>query len=167
MLFSHVNNAFPNEYIPTLNNYTSIEITIEDKKNDLKIFDYPSSQDMKQIRPINYPQADVFIICFSLIDAISFNNVEKIWIPEMNQYCTNKPFILVGTKSDLRHSAEIHSEVKTISKLQGIFLKEKTGAFSYIECSALKNLNIKKVFESAALAFIHQIESKKPLCFIQ
>lgn len=165
LLCSFIDNYFPNPNFPTYDDYH--EMVIENETVNLKIFDHPSSEDINRIRSNDYPQADVFVICFSLVDARSFENVEKIWIPEINQYGPNKPFILVGTKSDLRQLFKIHSEIEQISKLQGNLLKERIGAFSYIECSALKRTNLNKVFEYAVLSVIHQNESKKHLCFIE
>lgn len=138
-----------NEPRPTFDIHSSFKI--EHHFVNLTIFDPARSEDIRKVRSDVYPRVDVFIICFSITDEISFLNVEKIWIPEMNNYRPNKPFILVGTKSDLKKKAKNREK---ISKIQGFQLKEKIGAFLYIECSALNKLNLNKVFESAALAVI-------------
>jgi hypothetical protein len=56
--------------------------------------------------------ADVFLVCFSLISPSSFENVRTKWIPEISHHCPNVPFLLVGTKLDLR------DDVDTIAKLR-------------------------------------------------
>ena len=53
-------------------------------------------------RPLSYPQTDVFIICFSIVNPSSFENVRAKWYTEIKYYCPETPIILVGTKVDLR-----------------------------------------------------------------
>ena len=57
---------------------------------------------MHRLRPLSYPQTDVFLICFSLVSPASFENVRAKWFPEVSHHCPNTPVILVGTKLDLR-----------------------------------------------------------------
>ena len=45
---------------------------------------------------------DVFLICFSIVEPASLENVTAKWYPEIQHHCPNVPIILVGTKSDLR-----------------------------------------------------------------
>ena len=49
---------------------------------------------------------DVFIICFSVVNPTSFNNVMEKWHPEVTHYCPNVPIVLAGTKTDLRDDKE-------------------------------------------------------------
>ena len=64
-----------------------------------------------RLRRLGYPQTDVFLITFSLVNSWSFENARAKWIPEVKEVCPNTPFILVGTKKDLRNDPE------TISRL--------------------------------------------------
>lgn len=45
---------------------------------------------------------DLFLICFSLVTRNSMANVEKKYLPEILELCPGVPFLLVGTKQDLR-----------------------------------------------------------------
>jgi small GTP-binding protein len=62
--------------------------------------------DYDRLRPLAYPQTDVFLICFSLVDPKSFENVRYSWYKEVRHHCPNTPIILVGTKLDLRDDRE-------------------------------------------------------------
>lgn len=47
-----------------------------------------------RLRPLSYPKTDIFIVAFSLVDRISFNNVYHKWVPEITKYCPEAPFVL-------------------------------------------------------------------------
>jgi small GTP-binding protein len=66
-------------------------------------FDTSGEHNFEAIRPICYKETDIFFVCFSIVDFCSFRCVEKIWIPEIRQFCPTAPIVLVGTKVDLRH----------------------------------------------------------------
>jgi Ras-related C3 botulinum toxin substrate 1 len=58
-----------------------------------------------RLRPLCYPNTDVFIICFSLVQPSSAANVLSKWGPEIMHHTGGNPDIpifLVGTKVDLR-----------------------------------------------------------------
>lgn len=53
----------------------------------------------------------VFIICFSLVEPVSFRNVQYMWYNHVRDKCPRTPIILVGTKLDLRESGEVRREL--------------------------------------------------------
>ena len=55
---------------------------------------------------------DVFLICFSLVNPASFENVRAKWYPEVRHHCPQVPIILVGTKLDLREDKETIDKLK-------------------------------------------------------
>lgn len=74
--------------------------------------DTAGQEDYDRLRPLSYPQTDVFLICFSLVNPASFENVRAKWYPEVRHHCPSTPIILVGTKLDLR------DDKNTIEKLR-------------------------------------------------
>lgn len=82
----------------------------------------------------------------------------------------NTPFILVGTKVDLRTNPEVLARLRAegkqpLSTADGMRLAEELGALKYLECSALTQQGLKAVFDEAikiALeAKLRPAESKK------
>merc|ERR1712004_347712 len=98
--------------------------------------------DYDRLRPLSYPQTDVFLICFSLVNPASFENVRAKWYPEVRHHCPQVPIILVGTKVDLREDKESIEKLKEkrlapITYPQGLSMAKDVGAVKYLECSAL------------------------------
>jgi len=56
-------------------------------------------EDYDRLRPLSYPQTDVFLVCFSINSRTTLENVEGKWLPELNYYCPDAPRVLVGCKS--------------------------------------------------------------------
>ena len=59
-------------------------------------------EDYDRLRPLSYPQTDVFLLGFSVTSQTSFENIRSKWEPEIRHYCPNTPIVLVGLKNDLR-----------------------------------------------------------------
>ncbi|PSN31000.1 Ras-related C3 botulinum toxin substrate 1 [Blattella germanica] len=72
----------------------------------LGLWDTAGQEDYDRLRPLSYPQTDVFLICFSVTSPSSFENVTSKWYPEIKHHCPDAPMILVGTKIDLRDDRE-------------------------------------------------------------
>jgi GTPase SAR1 family protein len=111
------------------------------------------------MRTFSYTNTDVFLVCFSVMSPTSFNNALKMWIDEIRQSSSSRaaPFVLVGTKTDLRVSTSdiellAKSKQKPITREQGERAAKEYGAYAYIECSALTQENLKETFDAAILA---------------
>lgn len=62
----------------------------------LGLWDTAGQEDYDRLRPLSYPQTDVFLICFSVASPSSFENVTSKWYPEIKHHCPDAPMILVG-----------------------------------------------------------------------
>ena len=61
-------------------------------------------EDYDRLRPLSYPMTDVFLICFSVVNPASFQNVREEWVPELQEYAPSVPYLLIGTQvSALTH----------------------------------------------------------------
>ena len=106
------------------------------------------------MRPLSYPQTDVFLVCFSVISPSSFENVKSKWYPEISHHAPGVPFLLVGTKVDLRSDDDQVSRLREknlepISEARGNQMANQLGARKYLECSALTQKGLKNVFDEA------------------
>ena len=81
---------------------TSFLYRVGDEPYILGLFDTAGQEDYDRLRPLSYPETDVFLICFSVISPVSFRNVREKWVPEVSHHCPGVPFLIVGTQIDLR-----------------------------------------------------------------
>lgn len=220
LLISYTTNAFPGEYIPTVFDNYSANVMVDGKPINLGLWDTAGQEDYDRLRPLSYPQTDVFLVCFSVISRASYQNVFTKWLPgkfrrlrtpaprrsrrrtarrgprrpasvlrrprrsppaprirlrrelhrgacfanqartrptltaEIKHHAKGVPFLLVGTKVDLRNDPDAAARMRQqgnepVSQQDGQKACEDLGAAHYRECSALTQEGLKGVFDDA------------------
>ena len=69
-------------------------------KVSLGLWDTAGQEDYDRLRPLSYPQTDVFVLCFSVISPTSYTNITNKWMPEIRHHCPDTPVILCGKKRE-------------------------------------------------------------------
>jgi len=166
LLISYTTNAFPGEYIPTVFDNYSANVMVDGKPINLGLWDTAGQEDYDRLRPLSYPQTDVFLVCFSVISNSSFENVKTKWVPEIQHHAPNVPILLVGTKSDLRKDENTIKQLNsrqqsmvTVDSAQR--MAKEIGAVNFLECSALTQEGLKQVFDEAIRAAMSKPSGKK------
>jgi cell division control protein 42 len=111
-------------------------------------------EDYDRLRPLSYPQTDVFLICFSVTSPPSFANISTKWLPEITYHAPGVPFLIVGTKIDLRNDETMLQKLaekgyKLITFSDIVQLGKQLGAYRAVECSALEGHGVVDVFNTA------------------
>jgi len=148
LLLSYITQAFITEYTPTVfDNFSAIEEVNGDVINVI-LWDTAGQDDYAQIRTTCYSSCkyDVFLLCFSVIHKDSFDNIKYKWLPELKQNSPGTPFILVGTKADLRDDS---ANPNHISQKEGAKRAKDIKAHTYVECTSREPASVGKVVMEA------------------
>ncbi|CAH8479934.1 unnamed protein product [Schistosoma turkestanicum] len=166
LLISYTTNKFPMEYVPTVFDNYAVTVMIGGEPYTLGLFDTAGQEDYDRLRPLSYPQTDVYLVCFSVVSPSSFENVREKWVPEITHHSSKAPFILVGTQIDLREEETTanllkKNKTKPITSQQGEQLARELKAVKYVECSALTQKGLKNVFDEAIIAALQPPPPRK------
>ncbi|KAJ4157815.1 hypothetical protein NW754_009465 [Fusarium falciforme] len=115
-----------------------------------------------QLRPLSYPDTDLFLLCFDLGHSDLLSDVEDVssqqylltgesqWIPELRKDYPKTPMVLVGCRKDVRECPpavdELGYKEDPVSWAAGEALARKIGAAMYMECSAKTGEGVEAVF---------------------
>jgi len=166
LLISYTTNKFPSEYVPTVFDNYAVTVMIGNEPYTLGLFDTAGQEDYDRLRPLSYPQTDIFLVCFSVVVPTSFDNVTEKWFPEVRHHCPGIPCLLVGTQSDLRDDRATLDKLarmkyKPVSFETAERVAKQLGAVKYVECSALTQWGLKNVFDEAIIAALNPPVSMK------
>ncbi|KAG2377925.1 hypothetical protein C9374_009010 [Naegleria lovaniensis] len=153
-------------YVPTVFDNYSAHVKYGNETVLLNLWDTAGQEDYDRIRPLSYPETDVFILAYSVVNPDSYHNVRVKWFRELKHHCPNSPFILVGTKTDLRDNVEFLQILKSrdlmpLTYNQGVELAQELQAEDYRECSAATRGGIHDVFIRAIKAYFDHEEKQK------
>ena len=154
LLITYYYDKFPSEYVPIVfDNYTK-QVKIDELTYDLGFVDTGGGEDYHRLRPLSYPGTNIFLVCFAVDEPSSLKSVKEYWFPEIKHYCPNTPFILLGTRVDLRGDQATLDKLakkqeEVVSKEEGKRMAKSLKAAKYLECSALTREGVKNVFDEA------------------
>ncbi|KAF7998389.1 hypothetical protein HCN44_009787 [Aphidius gifuensis] len=162
LLITYTTKKFPTEYVPTVFDNYSDNILVDGQELNMTLWDTAGQEDYERLRPLSYPNTDCFLLCFSITEKSSFENIASKWQPEIKHLCPTVPIILVGTKSDLR-APDNHKIVSTRDCKK---MKERIHAVKYVECSAMKKEGLDDVFIEAIRAVLKKPQNKTFCCIL-
>ena len=166
LLISYTTNKFPSEYVPTVFDNYAVTVMIGGEPYTLGLFDTAGQEDYDRLRPLSYPQTDIFLLCFSITSPSSFENIKEKWVHEIKHHCPTTPYLLVGTQCDLRDDSVMIEQLarnkqRPVTKQEGDRLCKEIGAVNYVECSALTQRGLKNVFDEAIITALDPPKPKK------
>eukprot|EP00474_Spongospora_subterranea_P009381 CRZ09839.1 hypothetical protein [Spongospora subterranea] len=154
LLLRHVENRFPETYVPTVfENYYS-EVVVDGIPVNMGLWDTAGQEDFDRLRSLSYNDTNLVLIVYSVDSPSSLANVQSKWVPEVKHHVKDAPYILVGTKADLRkdeHTLEkLRARNQKIVELDvAAATAKEIGAHCVMECSALTGVGVKEIFDEA------------------
>ena len=68
----------------------AVTVMIGGEPYTLGLFDTAGQEDYDRLRPLSYPQTDVFLVCFSVVNPASFENIrEKVRLEYARKFKQN------------------------------------------------------------------------------
>ncbi|KAG8225437.1 hypothetical protein J437_LFUL004437 [Ladona fulva] len=170
LLITYTTKLFPTEYVPTVFDNYADNITVDGQDFNMILWDTAGQEDYERLRPLSYPNTDCFLLCFSISNRSSFENILTKWTPEIRHHCPYVPIVLVATKIDLRENPGGDDDNKAvniedlITTVEGKKLRARIKAARYVECSAKSGEGLKEVFEEAVRCVLKRPPSKRRVC---
>lgn len=162
MMVTYAHGEFPERYVPTVfENYLTKVRAPSGKVVELALWDTAGQEEYDRLRALSYPEVDILLVCFSIDNPMSLDNVYDKWIPEVSHHCPGVPFILVGLKTDLRQDLTTiqHLQSKGTRPLTAEYAKQvakRIGAYKYMECSARMQQGLHEIFNTAISVVIKE-----------
>eukprot|EP00299_Pterocystis_sp_00344_P019192 c9548_g1_i3.p1 GENE.c9548_g1_i3~~c9548_g1_i3.p1 ORF type:complete len:234 (+),score=34.95 c9548_g1_i3:48-704(+) len=120
-------------------------VTVDGEQSVLSIWSIVGQEEYNNIRKLNYPQSQVFLLGFSVKSWTSFQNAESVWASELRYLEPKVPIILFASHCESRNDPK----VKSVPLEEGQRLANRIGAKGYIEVSARTQTRINELFEMA------------------
>ncbi|CAF0940881.1 unnamed protein product [Brachionus calyciflorus] len=156
LLYAFCKDEFLDDYEITVFETYVTDIEIDGIKIELVLWDTAGQEEYERLRPLSYPDSNVILVCYSIDNHDSLENIADKWSPEIKYYCPKIPIILVGNKKDLRNEMK-----RTVSTEEGARMADRIGAHYFFECSSKTREGVRSVFEAAARASLIYSKKKK------
>ena len=133
---------------------------IGDRKQVLSLWDTIGDEAYDRLRPLSYPKADVFLVCFSIAESSSFESVKTKWYHELTSWSNvvDSAWVLLGLHADERNSGhksskELDRERNDVSREEAEQLAKNLGRWSkkcvpYVECDAREIGGLQAIIEA-------------------
>ncbi|MHA1132190.1 MAG: Rab family GTPase [Candidatus Helarchaeota archaeon] len=138
LILRYTEKRFRESYIPTIGvQWVVKQLNYQESTVYLTIWDIAGQDKFKVMRGTFYDGSDAVIIVFDVTNLISFDHVEN-WLIEVQQFCDNVPFILLGNKIDLVGARRVTQEmIKSLIQRYNL---------PYFETSAKTGENVNDMF---------------------
>jgi len=102
MLISYTTNTFPKDYVPTIFDNFFTNVMVDGQAVNFHLWDTAGQGEWDKLRYLAYSETDCFILCCDISSKDSLINLKQKWQPEIIQHRPGVPYVVVGTKRDLR-----------------------------------------------------------------
>ncbi|KAK7494842.1 hypothetical protein BaRGS_00013969 [Batillaria attramentaria] len=177
-------------YLPTVFDTDVTDVVVDNTTVELVLVDTAGQEDYDRLRPYSYPDTDAVIICFSVDNPDSLDNVLLNWMPEVRYFCGKVPILLAGNKADLRlhgdlaPQASVSSTDSDASRVSASLIKQgpvkastarnvasRMGALGYWETSAMLDQGVTELFQAATRAALssrtHKTSRRRSCSFLR
>jgi len=136
------------------------DIKVDDTVVEMSLWDTAGQEDFDRLRSLSYAETHVIMLCFSVDNPVSLENVENKWLEEILEHCPGIKIVLIALKCDLRDDRTVRDKLARYNKHavqyeEGLEVARRIRASRYLECSAKHNRGVNEVFQEATRVSIH------------
>jgi Ras-related protein Rab-11A len=132
--------------------FATRSIQVDGKTIKAQIWDTAGQERYRAITSAYYRGAVGALLVYDITKQVTYENVER-WLKELRAHAdSNIIIMLVGNKSDLRH-------LRSVSVEDATAFSEREG-LSFLETSALENVNIEAAFQQILTEIYHTVSKK-------
>ena len=172
LISAYCRDRFSERYVPTMLRSCLTNAKVFGQTIDLVVVEVAGRDDYARLRRCAYHKMDAVILCYSADNIESLERIKKLWLPELRVFAPKVPYILVGTKKDVREDIMYQFELEqdtgyseelanNVSTHHGSQVARSIGAHGFVECSALYRDGTREVFETAAKVALRKSRRKK------
>jgi small GTP-binding protein len=92
------------QHLPNVFDHGTVNFIVDDRPVSTGFWDTAGQEDYDRLRPLSYPQTDVFLLCVSPLATSNVDSIQNKWLPELRLHAPNVPILLVETMSDVENS---------------------------------------------------------------
>ncbi|XP_068212725.1 ras-like GTP-binding protein rhoA [Palaemon carinicauda] len=146
--------------------FKSISVKSADGKQlEIAFFSTDDKEDFDSFSPILYPESDLILACYSIVNPDSFWSIPDRWIPEVRLYLPKVPILLVGCCKEQRTDPKILQKLKErdqepILYEEGCQMAQSIGAVGYLECSPTTADGVPELLEAISKEALRFVEKK-------
>ena len=175
LCITHNSKQFPDEWVGSTygGDGTVIEIEVGRRVTVVyvEVATAGAREDLLAYWPINYHWCDVCLMCFSMVNPRSYENILKEYYAHFTTWRFDIPIVVVGTKCDLVNDVDAVSRLRAkgeapLTREDGLRLAETINAVGYVECSSLRGLGLDQVFREACKAGLDAKGPRSKRCAI-
>ncbi|KAI0285916.1 P-loop containing nucleoside triphosphate hydrolase protein [Russula aff. rugulosa BPL654] len=137
---------FTQVYEPTVfENYVH-DLYVDGQSVELSLWDTAGQEEFDRLRSLSYAETHVVMMCFSVDNPTSLENIETKWLDEILEY---------SLKCDLRDDPSTRERLarygtEAVQYEEGLATARRIRASRYLECSSKHNRGVKEVFYEVA-----------------
>jgi len=182
---TYSSDRYQDQYVPTLVRCVNTDAVVQGETINLVLVDISGRDDFEPLRRLACRKVDAIILCYPVNSINSMERIRSFWVPECKRHAPKAPYVVVGTKRDIRDAARdrledlkqtlcgseneatgrIHLEAEFIKEFvtqdRGKRMAQEVGARGFYECSSMYRDGTRNLFESVTMMALQKSRRKR------
>ena len=149
-------------------------VIVDNTPVTLGLWDPCGISDYDRLIPLSFPQTDVFLLCYSMMNPFSLKQLADKWYPTISHHCPGTPFFIVRVQDELLLENLIERDqanqgnrgVRWIPPAEAQLVAVGLGAQKHLTYSVSNQEGLKRMFDEVIRTVLSpQTKPKRKLGF--